>query len=132
MLSIGLSTWKSNPSVYYTENEIFSRFIAIHVYDILWSGSKNLKHKIIVKLQNCFIIGKENSMTFRYLGLNLSENCIKNIFLDQNYYISQLVKVWNIDNSTSIPDKMRLIVETLLWISTQIRPDISLRYKQIK
>ena len=78
------------------------------------------------------MIGKENSMTFRYLGLNLSENCIKNIFLDQNYYISQLVKVWNIDNSTSIPDKMRLIVETLLWISTQIRPDISLRYKQIK
>ena len=31
---------------------------------------------------------------------------MKNIFLDQNDYISQLAKVSNIDNSTSIPDKM--------------------------
>ena len=65
LLSIGLSTSKSNHSMfYYTENEIVSGFIAIYVDDILWSGSNNFKHKIIAKLQNCFIIGKENSMPF--------------------------------------------------------------------
>ena len=64
-------------------------------------------------------------MRFRYVGLNLSENSMKNIFLDQSDYISQLVKVSNIDNSTSIPDKMRSTVGKLLWISTQTRPDIS-------
>ena len=90
---------------YYTKNEIVSGFIAIHV-DILWSRSNNFEYKIIAKLRNCFIIGKENSMPFSYLGLNLSENSMKNIFLDQNDYISQLAKVSNIDNSTSIPDKM--------------------------
>ena len=31
---------------------------------------------------------------------------MKNIFLDQNDYISQLVKDSNIDNSTLIPAKM--------------------------
>ena len=31
---------------------------------------------------------------------------MKNIFLDQHDYISQLVKVSNIDNSTLIPAKM--------------------------
>ena len=81
LLSIGWSTSKSDPSMfYYTENEIVSDFIAIHVDDILWSGSNNYEHKIITKLRNCFIIGKENSMPFRYLGLNLSENSMKNIF----------------------------------------------------
>ena len=98
---------------------------AIHVDDILWSGSNNFEHKIIAKLQNSFIIGKENSLPFQYLGLNLSENSMKNIFLDQNDYISQSVKVSNIDNSTSIPDKMRSTEGKLLWISTQTRPDIS-------
>ena len=37
LLSIGLSTSKSNPSMfYYTENETVSGFIATHVNDILW------------------------------------------------------------------------------------------------
>ena len=126
LLSINLSTSKSNPSIfYYRENETVSGFIAIHVDDILWSGSNNFEHKIILKLQDCFIIGKENSMPFQYLGLNLSENSMKNIFLDQNDYISQLVKVSNIDNSTSISDKMRSTMGELLWIFTQTRPDIN-------
>ena len=76
--------------------------------------ASNFKHKIIAKLQNCFIIGKDNSMPFRYLGLNLSKNSMKNIFLDQNDYISQLVKVSNIDNSTSVPDTMKSTVRILL------------------
>ena len=107
MLPIGLSTSKSDRSMfYYTKNEIVSGFIAIHVDDFLWSGSNNFEYKIIAKLRHCFIIGKENSRPFWYLGLNLSENSMKNIFLDQNDYISQLVKVSNIDNSTLIPAKM--------------------------
>ena len=90
---------------YYTEN--VSGFITIHVDDILWSGSNNVEHKIMAKLQNCFIIGKENSVPVWYLGLHLSENSMKNSVLDQNNYIAQLVKVSNIDNSTSVLDKMR-------------------------
>ena len=34
---------------YYTKNEIVSGFIAIHVDDILWSGSNNFEYKIIAK-----------------------------------------------------------------------------------
>ena len=68
---------------------------------------------------------KRKFIPLQYLCLNLSENSMKNIFLDQNDYISQLVKVSNIDNSTSIPDKMRSTEGKLLWISTQTRPDIS-------
>ena len=61
------------------KNEIVSGFIAIHVDYILWSGSNNFEHKIIAKLRNCVVIGKENSMPIRYLVLNLSENSVKNI-----------------------------------------------------
>ena len=78
LLSFGLSASKSDPSMfYYTENEIVSGFIAVHVDDILWSGSNNFEHIMITKLQNCFIIGKEKSMSFQYLGLNISENSMK-------------------------------------------------------
>ena len=62
---------------------------------------------------------------------------MKNIFLDQNDYISKLVKVSNVDNSTSMPDEMRSTVGKLLWVSTKTRPDISfdvcqLAYPQLK
>ena len=131
LLSIGLSTSKSDPSMfYYTENKIVGGFLTIHV-NILWSGSNNFEHKIITKLRNCFIIGKENSMPFQYLGLNLSENSMKNTFLDQSDYISQSVQVSNIHTSTSIPDRMRSTVGKLLWISTQTRPDISFNVCQL-
>ena len=104
---------------------------------IFYGQVQTTSNEIITKLHNYFIIGKENSTPFRHLGLNLSENSMKNIFLDQNDYISKLVKVSNVDNSTSMPDEMRSTVGKLLWVSTKTRPDISfdvcqLAYPQLK
>ena len=93
LLSIGLSSSKSDKSMfYYTDNEIVSGFFAIHVDDILWSGSNNFEHKIIAKLQNYFIIRKESSTLLRHLGLNLSENSMKNNFFRSKWLYFQIRK----------------------------------------
>ena len=103
LLSIGLATSKSNPSFFITQkmklSVVLLQFMLMIFYGQVHTTS-NTK-----ELQNCFIIGKENSMPFQHLGLNLSENSMKNIFWDQNDYISHLVKASNIDSSTSVPDK---------------------------
>ena len=78
LLSISLATSKSDPSFFITQkmklSVVLLQFMLMIFYGQVHTTS-NTK-----ELQNCFIIGKENSMPFQHLGLNLSENSMKNIF----------------------------------------------------
>ena len=48
--------------------------MAIHVDHFLLSGTNDFETNFISKLQNKFLIGKENQIIFQYLGSNLVEN----------------------------------------------------------
>ena len=64
---------RSDPALYYFvhENHVYG-FIALHVDDIVWAGNSNFEEAVINKLRTKFLIGKENNIPLRYLGLDIS------------------------------------------------------------
>ena len=120
-LSINLKVPRSDPSLFYFINESsIIRYIAIHVDDIIWTGTNLFNINVIDKLRAKFKIGKENTVPFRFLGLDITSKNSTRIMLSQNHYIMQLSKS-NLCNEELISseDKTLSAVGKLLSISTQ-------------
>ena len=111
-------------------------FFAIHVDDILWSGSNNFErnnHKIAQLFHNW-------KRKFNAIPTSWFKSFWKQYekhFFRSKWLHFQISKSSNADNSTSMPDEMRSTVGKLLWVSTKTRPDISfdvcqLAYPQLK
>ena len=65
--------------------------IAVHVDDFLWSGTKQFENIVIGKLRNTFKIGKEDSQSFKYLGLDIVHTSDGGINLVQNKYTESCI-----------------------------------------
>ena len=114
---------RSDPVLFYFvhENHV-CRFIALHVYDIICPGNSNFEEAVINKLRSKFLIGKENSIPFRYFGLDISSTNPNELTLSQYHYVRNL----NVENDlSSHEDKLRSAVGKLLCMSSQTRPDVS-------
>ena len=123
----GIILWKSDPSLFHFINEsCIIGYIAIHVDDIIWAGTNFFNVNVIDKHRVKFKIGKENTVLFRFLSLDITSNNSTNIMLSQNHNIMQLSKS-NLCNEESISSegKTQSAIDKLLWISTQTRTDIS-------
>ena len=83
------------------------------------------------KLNESFLLGKEEVKCVCFLGLNLKTKC-NTISLDQNHCIGNISKinltVFN-DDKYSLNENEKSILQTkigqLLWVCNQTRPDIS-------
>ena len=125
LISLDVKMSKADPSLfYYHHNNEPQGIIAIHVDDFLWCGNDYFFRNVIEKIHNQFIIGKEFNTAFRYLGLDLKEYK-DHILLDQTHYIDSLNTVNIKDENLSIHDKLQSAIGKLIWISGQMRPDIS-------
>ena len=132
LLSIGLVMSKADPALfYYHDNNNLIGMIAIHVDDFLWSGTNDFETKFISKLQNTFMIGKENQSIFQYLGINLKENDSK-ITIDEINFAENLKLINHIHNNKDTKDILQSLKEKLLWMSRQARPDIALDICQLE
>ena len=62
-------------------------------------------------------IGKTSKNTFRYLGLDLNQNC-ESITLDQIHYIQSLQSLSKelINNRNLVSDIIQSVVGKLLWV----------------
>ena len=123
LLSIDLHMSRSDPALFYFvhENHVCG-FIALHVDDIIWARNSNFEEAVINKLRRKFLIGKENNITFRYLGLDILSTNPNEVTLSQRHYVRDL----NVKNDlSSHEEKVCLAVGVLLWVSSQTRPDIS-------
>ena len=107
--------------------------ICIHVDDIIWSGNARFKSKVIMKLHSEFIVGNVESQSFRYLGLNITNEKDK-ISLSQMNYVDSIKPIAlsgydrsnkNADISEKDKDLLRSRIGQLLWVNNQSRPDIS-------
>ena len=67
----------------------------MHVDDFLWAGSNKFQKDIISRIRSIFEVGKEVTIPFKYIGLNLSqeEMCI---LLIQKDYINN-IKIVKLD-----------------------------------
>ena len=79
---------RSDPALYYFvhENHVYG-LIALHVDDIVWAGNSNFEEAVINKLRTKFLIGKENNIPFRYLGLDISSTNPNEVTLSQYHYV---------------------------------------------
>ena len=114
---------RSDPALFYFvhENHVCG-FIALHVDDIIWAGNSNFEKAVINKLRTKSLIGKENDIPFRYLGLDISSTNLKEVTFSQNHYVRDL----NVENDlSSHEEKVHSAVGKLLWVSSQTLPDVS-------
>ena len=133
LLSLNLKMSRGDPSIfYYYKDDKLAGIIAIHVDDFLWAGDLLFSNNIISAFCKVFTIGKTSKNTFRYLGLDLNQNC-ESITLDQIHYIQSLQSLSKelINNRNSVSDIIQSAVGKLLWVCGQTRPDISFEVGQL-
>ena len=88
MLQCGTSISQFDPAVSFLhENGVLKGVVAVHVDDFMWSGCKEFEERVVMKLREIFQVGKEESISFKFLGLGLKSDKGK-MFLSQNQYIT--------------------------------------------
>ena len=106
--------------------------IVIHVDDFAFCGDKTFQVSVIDELKKVFKIGHEANGTFKYLGLNVSQNKGE-ISVDQEQYIPTVTAVsLSANRMTRKDDEMTMeerkelkrLSGQMMWISTRTRPDL--------
>ena len=104
--------------------------ISTHVDDFFWAGTKFFEMSVISGIRKVFNVKSEEKGSFRYLGLQLSQNS-SGIKLTQDKYVECLQAVQaqskyndNAQLSSSELSACRSAIGKLNWIATQTRPDL--------
>ena len=132
LIKCGGKVSKVDPAVFYWhDSNGLVGILAVHVDDFLWAGSEKFKDTVVVKLRKLFKVGKEACESFKYLGLELTED-EERIILSQKDYNTVLKTVFvDKDRDTASPlsaqerSILRSKVGQLLWLAKQTRPDIA-------
>ena len=77
---------KVDPAIFYwlrSEGEV-TAILASHVGDFIWGGSEYFTQTVIPNIRSSFLIGKEESEEFHFLGLDITQKD-DIIFLDQQF-----------------------------------------------
>ena len=119
---------------YYENNKLLG-ILVTHVDDVLYSGTTRFQDQIIKKMFQTFKISKEHRDSFRYLGLNVSQDPESHIItVDQRDYAKSLKLVPLSSSRKKNPDDELTEKEKasyhsslgkLLWLSGRTRPDLS-------
>ena len=106
--------------------------LACHVDDFLWGGTTEFENSIIKKTREEFVIGREESGMFKFVGIEVVK-VGKSIFMTQDQYASE-VNIMNIEKERSLDkeepvtekerSEMRSKVGQILWVARQTRPDV--------
>ena len=104
----------------------------VHVDDFLYGGSSEFHESVIQRIRVIFLVGLEESESFRYLGLCISEHPNGILMSTKGYGLS----CKEIPTSTLGQDRSRKLSPTeitslkqlsgqLNWVTTQSRPDMA-------
>ena len=83
---------KVDPLLFYKSDEVIG-YILVHLDDFLFAGNPDFLKTIITKLGGTFLIGKEDNLKLKYLGVNVTSTN-STITLDQYQYIQNLHKIY--------------------------------------
>ena len=133
LLELGMNICQLDQALflYFVEDRL-EGLMMIHVDDFLWAGSECFRNKIIKPMYEKFQVGSFSSTGFKYVGLQVDQECSGKIRINQNNYIKSLKRVRIEGNrgrteelNTEEKEQYRSLVGQLGWVSTQTRPDIS-------
>ena len=121
-----------DPAVFYWyDSNGLGGILVVHVDDFLWAGSKNFGNTVIKQLRSVFNIGKEACESFKYIGLELTQDEDKIILSQKDYTAMLKPMLIEKDQDKTSPlsaherSVLRSKVGQLLWLSKQSRPDIA-------
>ncbi|CAC5404047.1 unnamed protein product [Mytilus coruscus] len=132
LLDCGGTVSKIDSAVFYWYNEKgLTGVLAVHVDDFLWAGSSSFEESVVSRIRDMFKVGKESCESFKYLGLDLSQEN-ETIVLSQKDYVRMLKTVLidkdRVKMSPLSPSEQTLLrskIGQLLWLARQTRPDIA-------
>lgn len=135
LLNLGLHVNTHDQGLFYLHRtEELESIIVIFVDDILLTGKNETLKQITNRIKDMFIVGSQNTESFRYLGMNITQHDDKSISLDQTEYIKSINSIstdtiMNRHNEDDSPlkqkDQLRSLVGKFNWILSVSRPDIA-------
>jgi hypothetical protein len=103
-----------------------------HVDDFLDGGNEFFKDNVMQQITSKFKIGKDETLRFRYIGVNVTET-ESGIYVDQDQFINELDPV-KFEMDDSVKDRplnrgeqrsYRRVVGQLNWLVSTTRPDLA-------
>ena len=80
----------ADPAVFYWHNgTVLLGILCVHVDDFLWAGVADFETDSANNLRLTFKTGKEETESFKYIGLGINQ-CDDDIIIDQESYINHL------------------------------------------
>ena len=111
--------------------------VSTHVDDFCWAGSQKFEEQVIGKLRLVFKVKSEEKYSFKYLGLDLSQENDK-IIVKQDLYV-QKIDLIRLERKCEPSEYMtedevsqcRGALGKLNWLATQTRPDLSFQVSEL-
>ncbi|XP_066911985.1 uncharacterized protein [Clytia hemisphaerica] len=133
LASLGARCCKHDAGLFYShKNGSLQGIIVIHVDDFFWGGTMDFVQKVIQPFKQTFEIGTEETGSFKYLGLNITQT--KNgIQIEQTRYCQSIKPIpvskerktqRNLPLGSGETKQLRMLVGQMNWAATQTRPDI--------
>ena len=132
-MECGANISKVDPAVFYWKNECSDVYgiLACHVDDFIWGGDQSFVDIVIPELRSAFCVGREETETFKYVGIELKQH-ETTLHIRQHDYVHNLVPI-ELSKARSMQpdspltkeevDKLRSKIGQILWVSRQRRPD---------
>ena len=117
--------------VWHYQNSLIG-LMAVHVDDFAVVGNQQFKKEIVLKIKTRLKVGSHETSTFKYLGLQVTQNK-DGVKVDQNNYVSGLKEIElplersrrkNDEASEEEKKELRRVAGQMLWVATQTRPDM--------
>ena len=130
LIKLGCKCSHLDQAVFTYYNDGLEGILLSHVDDFLWAGSTDFERRIIQKIKTNFKISSENSLIFRYLGVDIQQ-CSHGIYISQNKDTQKIEQISIAPNKDDEPlneeekSDLRSAVGSLNWLVLQSRPDLA-------
>ena len=111
--------------------------VGCHIDDTLEVASDDMKEKVLDPMKERFTFGSQESLPFRYVGLNM-DKVDGNVIIDQDHFVQSIEtpdvkEISSLSKHVLLPDKFqtefRSLVSKLNMLSVTSRPDITFEVK---
>ena len=132
LLKLGGNVSKHDEAIFtFYDGHELQGIVSTHVDDFCWAGTKHFANKVISSIRSVFVVKSEDKHTFKYLGLDLSQE-FNQILIKQDKFVQGLDMI-PMRKPYSPDDKMteselkccRSALGKLNWLATQTRPDLA-------
>ena len=94
LVRFGAKLSSIDPGIFYwQDNSGLIGILACHVDDMIWGGTEYFKNNVINNLKSKFKFGSEETDTFVYIAIELSQNSDYSISIEQNNYTTSISEI---------------------------------------